>query len=86
METGLENKEKGLMKCVICKLGDVAEGATTVALERGGCAILFRNVPAKICTNCGEDYVDDDVASALLAQAERAAVGGAELQIVRFAA
>ncbi|MBM3333888.1 type II toxin-antitoxin system MqsA family antitoxin [Candidatus Sumerlaeota bacterium] len=74
------------MKCVICKSGDAAPGTTTVVLERGRCAIVFREVPATLCQNCGEAYVGDDVASRLLSRAEQAVANGTELEIVRYAA
>lgn len=74
------------MKCVICKSGDVVAGRTTVVLERNGCAVVFREVPAEICANCGESYVGDEIAATLLSRAEQGVIGGAELQIVRFAA
>jgi len=74
------------MKCVICKSGDVVAGRTTVVLERNGCAVVFREVPAEVCPNCGESYVSDEVGSTLLSRAEQAVIGGAELQVVRFAA
>ena len=74
------------MKCVICKSGVAAPGTTTVVMERGKCAIVFRDVPAAICQNCGEAYVNDNVASSLLARAEQTVANGTELEIVRFAA
>jgi len=74
------------MKCVICKSGEVAAGRTTVVLERGVCAVVFREVPAEVCSNCGESYVSDETAAALLSRAEQAVSDGAELQVVRFAA
>lgn len=64
------------MKCVICKSGDAAPGTTTVVLEPGRCAVVFRDVPAAICRNCGEAYVNDTVASSLLARAEQAVANG----------
>ena len=74
------------MKCVICKSGDVVAGKTTVTLERNGCAVVFRDVPAEVCVNCGESYVGEEIAGSLLSRAEQAAIEGAELQVVRFAA
>lgn len=51
------------MKCVVCRNGDTEPGFTTFTLERGGAILVVRGVPARICENCGEEYLEDsDVA------------------------
>lgn len=47
------------MKCVICKQGENLLGTVTVTLERDGTTLVFKNVPAQVCENCGEAYVDE---------------------------
>ena len=47
------------MKCVICKHGETKEGTTTVTFDRDGMTLVVKDVPAQVCTNCGEDYVDE---------------------------
>ena len=74
------------MKCVICKNGDTAEGLVTVTLEREGCTILFRGVPADVCDNCGEYYLSEELTEKLLTRAEAAVKSGAEIEILRYAA
>jgi len=74
------------MKCVICKQGQTAPGQATVTLQRGESTIIFRNVPAEVCQNCGEYYLSESVTEQLLARAEAAVQSGAELEILRFAA
>ena len=74
------------MKCIICKHGDTSRKTATVTLERSGATIVFRGVPADICTNCGEQYVDEDTARRLLAEAEAAAKSGVEVEIRSYAA
>lgn len=54
------------MKCVICKHGETQAGHTTVTLERGETVLVFRNVPAQVCANCGEAYVSEEVTAQLL--------------------
>ena len=51
-------EEKASMKCVICKHGEIHEGTATVTLERTNVTIVFKDVPAQVCTNCGEAYID----------------------------
>ena len=49
------------MKCVICQYGETEPGTTTVALTRDDTTIVIRDVPALICTICGEEYVHEGV-------------------------
>ena len=72
------------MKCIICKHGDTKEGTTTVTFERDGMTLVVKDVPARICTNCGEDYVDEQVACEILAIAERMAESGALVDVRRY--
>ena len=58
------------MKCVICKEGETQPGKTTITLERAGITVVFENVPAQVCGNCGEPYVDGEVSGKLLAEGE----------------
>jgi len=44
----------------------------------------MKEVPAKICTNCGEDYVDDTVAREVMALAEKMAQSGAQIDVRRY--
>ena len=72
------------MRCVICKKGSTEPGATTVTLERGGLTMVIKGVPAQVCKNCGEAYVDERVASELLISAEQAAKAGAQVEIRQY--
>jgi YgiT-type zinc finger domain-containing protein len=74
------------MKCVICREGQTALGQTIVTLQRGESTIIFKNVPAEGCTNCGEYYLSESVTNQLLTRAEVAVQSGTELEILRFAA
>ena len=72
------------MRCLICKKGSTVPGTTTVTLERSGMIMVIKGVPAQVCKNCGEAYVDEKVASELLASAEKAAKAGAEVEIREY--
>lgn len=74
------------MKCVICKHGTTLPGFVTVTLERNGCAIILRNVPAEVCDNCGEYYLSEEITNQVLNKADAAIQSGAEVEILRFAA
>jgi hypothetical protein len=46
--------------------------------------IVFREVPALVCENCGEAFHEEAVTEALMHQAEQAAAG-VEIDVRRFA-
>jgi len=71
------------MKCQICKHGSTHKGYASITLERDGAMLLFKNVPADICDNCGEIYHDEKVTRSLL---EQASTRGVELDVRRYAA
>ena len=54
------------MKCVICKQGVPRPGKTTVILQRDGTTLVVVNVPAEVCENCGEAYVEEATAKVIL--------------------
>jgi YgiT-type zinc finger domain-containing protein len=74
------------MKCAICKSGRTAAGSTTVTLHREACTVVFKDVPADVCDNCGEYYLSEQVTADLLRRAETAAARGTEFEILRYAA
>jgi YgiT-type zinc finger domain-containing protein len=74
------------MKCVVCKQAETRPGVTTVTFERGDSTFVVREVPAQICPNCGEDYVDADVTAELLRTAEDLSRAGTQVDIRRYAA
>lgn len=74
------------MKCMACKQADTQPGTTTVTLERNGATLVFKDVPAEVCPNCGEDYVDEAVTRALMQSAEDMVASGAQVDIRKYAA
>lgn len=74
------------MKCAICRNGYTIEGNITVVLERDQTTLVLRKVPAKICENCGEEYLSANINRALLQKAQEAVARGVDLELLRFAA
>ena len=72
------------MKCLICKQDFVVNGSTTVTLERDGLILVVKNVPARVCPNCGEAYIDEDAAAHLLETAEKMAQAGALVDVRQY--
>jgi YgiT-type zinc finger domain-containing protein len=73
------------MKCAICKHGETRPGKTTVTLERGGTTLVIKGVPARICDNCGEAYVDEQITRELMASAQEALRAGVQVDVREFA-
>ena len=72
------------MKCVVCKNAETRPGVTTATFEREDSVFVVREVPAQICPNCGEDYVDEAVAAELLRLAEELSRAGSKVDIRRY--
>ncbi len=74
------------MKCVICKQGKTQKGTATVTLTRDVMTLVVRGVPARVCGNCGEQYVDEATTARLLRTAEAAARAGVQVEVREYAA
>lgn len=69
------------MKCVVCRNGDTRPGVTTLTLEREGTVLVVRGVPARVCENCGEEYLEDGEVARLGDLAGEAAKPGVQVEI-----
>ena len=74
------------MKCVICKNGETVPGTTSILLERDKTTLVFKKVPADVCQNCGEGYMDEDTTDRLLQMAEEAIRLGVQVDIRQYVA
>jgi YgiT-type zinc finger domain-containing protein len=74
------------VKCVICQYGETEPGTTTVTLTRDETTIVIRDVPAQICTTCGEEYVDAETGKRLSQIAETAVNEGVHPPVRRYKA
>ena len=74
------------MQCVICRHGKTQPGTVTVTLERDNTLILIKDVPAEVCQQCGEYYLDENTTKHIMEMAEQAVQRHAEVEILRYAA
>ena len=72
------------MDCVICKNGKTKNGFVTFTLERAGVIVVFKNVPALVCENCGDFYLSEETSSLLLEKASRTLEKGVEFEIINL--
>ncbi len=73
------------MKCIVCKKGETKAGKTSLTLEKDGTTLIFKGVPARVCANCGEEYVDEKITASLLRSAEETARSGVQVEIRQYA-
>jgi YgiT-type zinc finger domain-containing protein len=64
------------MICLICRQAEIVDGRTSVKFERGETHLVIARVPARICPQCGEAYVNEEVAAQLLRGAGEMAEAG----------
>ena len=74
------------MECVICKRGATRRSAATVTITRGSTIVVVKDVPADVCDNCGEEYVDETATARLLRTLEEAAHSGVEVEVRKYVA
>lgn len=74
------------MTCLFCRQGQTHPGRVSVVLQRDETVVIFKDVPADVCENCGEYYLSESITGELLERAEKAIQNGAEVEILRFAA
>jgi YgiT-type zinc finger domain-containing protein len=74
------------MKCVICRYGETAPGKVTVTLEQDGATVVIKEVPARFCQTCGEEYVDEEIAARLLKIAEEVTQAGVQIDVDHYIA
>lgn len=72
------------MECVICKNGMITDGEVTVTLEREGTVIVIKDVPAQVCQNCGEYFLNETMTIEVLAKAESAVQKGVEFEVINM--
>ncbi len=75
-----------MMHCFVCKGGTVKPGRVTYVVDRDGRVAVIRDVPAEVCSQCGEEYFGSETAQAVFDQAERIWAHGSEVEIAKFAA
>ena len=72
------------MKCVVCRHGETVDGVATVTIERNALTFVVKKVPARVCNNCGEEYVDEGIATELFNAAADVAKSVAELDVSHY--
>jgi len=72
------------MICFMCK-GTAQEGVSTFTTDMGGCIVVIKNVPSRVCGQCGEVSYSNEVARRLeqIVQGIMASIS-AEIAVVSY--
>ena len=73
------------MSCFMCK-GDFEDKLTTFLVDVGNCIVIVKNVPAQVCSQCGETSYSDGVATRLEEIVDTAVEALTEITVVNYSA
>lgn len=73
-------------RCVLCRGGTLEEGTTTETFPKDDQVIVIKDVPARICRQCGEAYTSSEVTAEVLREARQALADGLEVAVRRYQA
>ena len=74
------------MKCTICKNGETKDGHTTATMSKENTTVVFQDVPAQVCQNCGESFFSEATTAQLLKLAQSAASSGVQIEVREYLA
>lgn len=69
--------------CPMCG-GPLDHGTTLFSVDLGAGVVVVRDVPAVICSQCGEAIIEDDIAARLEAIVERAREDHTEIAVIHW--
>lgn len=72
-------------KCNACG-GTMEKGETTVTVDFGSGVVVLRNVPATVCSQCGMDWIGDDVAERIETIVQDAKDKHSEVEVMSLSA
>ncbi len=67
--------------CPVCK-GTRRRGTTTFTAELGFGVVVVRNVPALVCSQCGADWIEDQVAKRIERLVEEAKAKHSQVEVM----
>jgi len=77
------NKTRPLDQCPLCG-GEKIKGMTIFSVDLGFGVVLVRDVPATLCSQCGADWLSDDVAARLEEMVNDARLRHLQVEVTTF--
>lgn len=69
--------------CPLCG-GERKLGNTTYSVDLGFGVVVIRGVPAKVCNQCGEEWIENTAAKELEKIVENARLTHCQLEVISF--
>ena len=83
MERRYANKEERIMNCFVCK-GELKEKKVNYFVDLDSTIIIIKEVPAKVCCQCGEKYFDDKTSENIEKMVNQLKAMSTEVTIVNY--
>lgn len=74
-----------MTKCPLCG-GDLCDGTSTFTVDQVDVLVVARNVPARLCRQCGEAWIGDEMAEKLEQIVRNAKSHRRQLEVIDMAA
>ncbi|MBN2897113.1 MAG: type II toxin-antitoxin system MqsA family antitoxin [Campylobacterales bacterium] len=72
-----------MKQCPLCQ-GAIAQGHTTFSADLGFDVVVVRHVPAQVCAQCGEEWLDDATSTVLEQTIERARENRPVVEVIEW--
>ena len=72
-----------MARCPLCG-GNKAPGTTIFSVDLGDGVVVIRSVPAQVCAQCGEEWIDDQTAKDLEDIVEQARKRRHQVEVLTF--
>jgi len=77
------DKKNPVDQCPLCG-GEKIKGMTIFSVDLGFGVVLVRDVPATLCSQCGADWLSDDVAAKLEEMVNDARLRHLQVEVTTF--
>ena len=81
--TGKQGEDK-IKRCPLCG-GEMSDGFTTIPFFIKGKVVVIKDVPAEVCSDCGEGYMKSSVVEKIESTLDRLEELHSEMSIVQYA-
>jgi YgiT-type zinc finger domain-containing protein len=72
-------------RCPLCG-GEKKSGFSTYSVDLGFGVVVVREVPSKVCNQCGEEWIESDVAKELERIVNNARANRLQIEVIAFEA
>ncbi len=69
--------------CPLCK-GSIVQGSSTFTVDLGSGVVVVRDVPASVCSQCGEEWLSNDTSMKLETIVESARQKHVTVEVARW--